>query len=93
MTASKSDLLKAAGRLADAARLIVGGPDLNGFQVAEPTISTLGERCIQLRQVVDEYDQLILSRARRIGGLKHDSCRFEQTNRPWRSSLLARFPL
>lgn len=59
-----AEMLHAAGKLADAARRVVGGRDLNGFDIAPATINTLTASADMLRLAVDAYDAEIIALAR-----------------------------
>ncbi|WEM00052.1 MULTISPECIES: hypothetical protein [Delftia] len=57
-------LLPLAGKLADAARQVVGGDVLTVGRVAPADVYCLGELCKRLRDAVDEYDAAIIESAK-----------------------------
>lgn len=50
-----------AGRLAMAARYLVGGHDLNGFCIPSANIETLTSRAEALKRALDDYDEAVLA--------------------------------
>jgi hypothetical protein len=55
-------LLELAGKMAEAARAVVGGHAL-GFSVSPSTVHTITANCEHLRKAVDAYDRAIMELA------------------------------
>jgi hypothetical protein len=54
---NQPDYMATMGRIAQVARCLVGGRDINGFQVAQPGIEDIGRLLGQLRELLDTYDE------------------------------------
>lgn len=54
-------LLRLTGKIAQVARSITGGKDINGFMVSPATIWDVSGKVERLRELLDEYDQLMLA--------------------------------
>jgi hypothetical protein len=57
----KPTVAELAGRLATAARYLVGGHDLNGFCIPPANIETLAGRAEALKRALDDYDEAVLA--------------------------------
>ena len=60
-----TELLHASGKLAEAARRVVGGRDLNGFAIAPASVLSVSAVADQLRAALDAYDEEVIALARK----------------------------
>ncbi|NTA27371.1 hypothetical protein [Allorhizobium ampelinum] len=58
-----SEKMIAAGKMATAARRMVGGYDINGFKVAPANVFTMADAAKALEEALDEYDRLVVEQA------------------------------
>ena len=70
---SQKDLLALAGQLAEAARMVVGGKDLNGFETPPATTRTLTNWCRELEHALCAYDRAILHNVKLIAKAERDA--------------------
>lgn len=61
---NNKELLKLAGKMADAARMIVGGNVLTCGRAAPANVYRIGDLCEKLREAVDAYDDAIIESMR-----------------------------
>lgn len=54
-------LLQLAGNLADSARRLVGGHDLNGWPINPANIYNVAQLAEELRRALDNYDQEVIN--------------------------------
>ncbi|NCC40571.1 MAG: hypothetical protein EOM21_14175 [Gammaproteobacteria bacterium] len=54
---NQPDYMATIGKIAQVARCLVGGRDINGFHVAQPGIEDIGRLLGQLRELLDLYDE------------------------------------
>jgi hypothetical protein len=54
------DYHKTMGQIAQVARCLVGGKDVNGFPVPQPGIEDIGRLLGQLRVLLDKYDRQMI---------------------------------
>jgi len=55
------DLLHLAGKMADAARAVVGGYNFTIGIKAPPNVYEVGAACVELRKAVDAYDAAVMA--------------------------------
>jgi hypothetical protein len=59
------DYHKTMGQIAQVARCLVGGRDINGFPVPQAGIEDIGRLLGQLRVLLDKYDRQMIETARK----------------------------